>query len=323
MLDSTPSGGRPRGHPYPHIIYMAQSKSFFGLRRGSTKTLTFSVYNGKQVTKDRVYNVKNPRSSMQMKQRAIMATALRGYSALKEICDHSFEGITYGQKSMNYFIAENTRMIRSAAPNVNLSLSKGNSVSNAYIISKGSLVGPTIISTGQNTDQVFDIILSHSTTYTFGSLMGKLGATLIGDMVTFVHLVDNPGSNASVYWLRLKLTDGNSSKAITISSSEVNVLSFLTEGVDFETNIDNFSVGDFPIMLTTDEEADVITIGKKQAKSAQHISQSMGVILSRKSDSTWLRSSNTMVNMWDTFNYEEALASYPENGEKILNGGNV
>ena len=118
---------------------MAQSKSFFGLRRGSTKTLTFSVYNGKQVTKDRVTDVKNPRSSAQMKQRAIMATALRGYSALQEICDHSFEGVTYGQKSMNYFLSENARMIRAAAPKVNLSLSKGNSVSNAYIISKGSL----------------------------------------------------------------------------------------------------------------------------------------------------------------------------------------
>lgn len=302
---------------------MAQSKSFFGLRRGSTKTLTFSVYNGKQVTKDRVTYVKNPRSSMQMKQRAIMATALRSYSALKEICDHSFEGVTYGQKSMNYFVAENARMIRSAAPNVNLSSYKNVSVPNAYIISKGSLVGPEIISGTKDTNQVFAITLSHSTNYTYGSLMGKLGATLVGDMVTFVHLVDNPGSNASVYWLRLKLTNENSSKAITINSGEVNILSLLTEGIDFETNIDNFSVGDFPIMLTVSESSDGLIIGQKQATSSQHISQSMGVILSRKSDTTWLRSSNTMVNMWDTFNYAEALATYPESGEKILNGGNV
>ena len=302
---------------------MAQSKSFFGLRRGSTKTLTFSVYNGKQVTKDRVTDVKNPRSSAQMKQRAIMATALRGYSALKEICDHSFEGITYGQKSMNYFVTENARMIRSAAPNVNLSSYKGISVPNAYIISKGSLTGPTIESGAQDTNQVFTITISHSASYTYGSLMGKLGATLIGDMVTFVHLVDNPGSNASVYWLRLKLTEGNASKSITMSGAEINILSFLTEGVDFETNIDNFSVGDFPINLLSNDGADGIIIGQKQATASQHISQSMGVILSRKSDTTWLRSSNTMVNMWDTYNYEEALSSYPENGEKILNGGNV
>ena len=302
---------------------MAQSKSFFGLRRGSTKTLTFSVYNGKQVTKDRVTDVKNPRSSAQMKQRAIMATALRGYSALQEICDHSFEGVTYGQKSMNYFMSENARMIRSAAPNVNLSLSKGNSVSNAYIISKGSLTGPTIVSAQKSELQVFSIRLSHSTSYTFGTLMGKLGATLVGDMVTFVHLVDNTGANASVYWMRLKLTEENASKAITLNSGEVNVLSFLTEGVDFETNIDNFSVGDFPILLSTNEANDEITIGLKEVVSEQHISQSMGVILSRKSDSMWLRSSNTMVNMWNTYNYAEALASYPEGGEKILNGGNM
>lgn len=302
---------------------MAQSNSFFGLRRGSTKTLTFSVYNGKQVTKDRVTVVKNPRSSMQMKQRAIMATAMRGYSALKEICDHSFEGITYGQKSMNYFIAENARMIRSAAPKVNLSLSKGNSVSNAYIISKGSLTGPTIMAGQQSQNQVFGISLTHSTSYTFGTLMGKLGATVVGDMVTFVHLVDNPGANASVYWLRLKLTKENASKTINVSSGEVDILSLLTEGVDFETNIDNFTVGDFPILISTNDANDGITIGKKQATSGQHICQSMGVILSRKSDTTWLRSSNTMVNLWDEFNYDEALASYPESGEKILNGGNM
>ena len=267
--------------------------------------------------------MKNPRSAAQMKQRAIMATALRGYSALKEICDHSFEGITYGQKSMNYFVAENARMIRSSAPNVNLSSYKEISVPNAYIISKGSLVGPRILSGTQDTNQAFGIAISHSTSYTYGSFMAKLGATLVGDMVTFVHLVGNPGSDASVYWLRMKLTNENSSKVITVSSSEVNVLSFLTEGVDFETNIDNFSVGDFPIMLSTGEDNDGITIGQKQDTSAQHISQSMGVILSRKSDSTWLRSSNTMVNMWDTYNYNEALATYPENGEKILNGGNM
>ena len=260
---------------------MAQSKSFWGLRRGSTKTLTFSVYNGKQVTKDRVTDVKNPRSSAQMKQRAIMATALRGYSALKEICDHSFEGITYGQKSMNYFVAENARMIRSAAPKVNLSSYKNISVPNSYIISKGSLVGPSIISAPQENNQVFGIVLSHSASYTYGSLMGKLGATLVGDMVTFVHLVDNPGSNASVYWLRLKLTEENTSKAITLDSGKVNILSLLTEGVDFETNIDNFSITDFPIELTVEDQADALAIGEKQALSSQHISQSMATLIER------------------------------------------
>lgn len=326
MLNSTPSGYRPRGNPYPHIIYMAQSKSFFGLRRGSTKTLTFSVYNGKQVTKDRVADVKNPRSSAQMKQRAIMATALRGYSALKEICDHSFEGITYGQKSMNYFVTENARMIRSTAPNVNLSLYKGNSVSNAYIISKGSL--PTVnleVITVSNKATFGTFIGTTKNAFSFGQLMAGYGATNIGDMVTFVHLVDNPGGNASVYWLRLKLTDEDKAIQITPSEEGVNVLSLLTEGRDFETNIDNFSVSDFPFIAkyVADDQLTYMVISQGSPVN-ESSNQSMGAIVSRKSDAGWLRSSSTMKNLTaELWNYDEALASYPESGEKILNGGNV
>lgn len=301
---------------------MAQSKSFFGLRRGSTKTLTFSVYNGKQVTKDRVTDVKNPRSAMQMKQRAVMATALRGYSALKEICDHSFEGITYGQKSMNYFVSENARMIRSAAPNVNLSLSKGNSVSNAYIISRGSLPKVQLVSDNVDTERKFMHSLQETSKYTFGYLMADMGANVIGDMVTVVMLQDNPGGNASVYWVRLKLTEQNKSIAITTNDQGVNILSSLVEGTDYETNIDNFSVGDFPITLMTTGGDIYLSFGTKVIDS-DPVQKSLGIIVSRKTDAGWLRSSSTMVNLFETYNYDEALASYPESGEKILNGGNV
>lgn len=291
---------------------MAQSKSFFGLRRGSTKTLTFSVYNGKQVTKDRVAYVKNPRSSAQMKQRAIMATALRGYSALKEICDHSFEGIAYGQKSMNYFVAENTQMIRSAAPDVNLSLSKGNSVSNGYIISKGSLssVG---VSSEENQFRISMNIPESG--FTFGKFMEQLGATQIGDLATFVMLCDIAGSNAALYWIRFKLTEENKSKTIN-TTADTDILSLLTEGKDFDTNIDNFTVGDFSI--TTNKTGGYILVEETTISGPR----SLGVILSRKTDTGWLRSSSTMVDLTDTYNYAEALASYPESGEKILNGGN-
>ena len=294
---------------------MAQSKSFFGLRRGSTKTLTFSVYNGKQVTKDRVSDVKNPRSAMQMKQRAVMATALHGYSALKEICDHSFEGITYGQKSMNYFIAENARMIRAAAPNVNLSLFKGNSVSNNYIIAKGSLPTIEVKSVGiESNNYQFQIPMSNGTTgITFGKVMANFGATLAGDMVTFVFLKDNPGGNASIYWVRLKLTDEN--KSVSLNEGD-NILGSITEDEDFDTNIDNFTSSDLSLLPMENYLIAEIT-GESQ------VSQSLGVIMSRKTGTTWLRSSSTMVSLKQAWNYDEALASYPESGEKILNGGNL
>lgn len=293
---------------------MAQSKSFFGLRRGSTKSLTFSVYNGKQVTKDRVANVKNTRSSLQMRQRAIMATTIHAYSAMREICDHSFENLAYGQKSMNYFVSENARMIRSAAPNVNISLFKGNSVSNAYIISKGSL--PSIFVRKAN-EVGFIVPINLGANFTFGQLMAAMGATKIGDMITIVNLVDNVGGNASLYWMRLKLTEENSKISFTTSETP-KILASLTEGKDFETNIDNFSTEDFS--LTYVSVANDVGL---YMKASEDYSQSLGVILSRKTDTGWLRSSSTMVNYNNKYNYTEAIATYPESGEKILNGGNV
>ena len=50
---------------------MATSKSFFGKRRGSTKNFTFAVFNGKQVTKEKAEQVKNPRTLAQMRNRMI------------------------------------------------------------------------------------------------------------------------------------------------------------------------------------------------------------------------------------------------------------
>ena len=293
---------------------MAQSKSFFGLRKGSTKSLTFSVYNGKQVTKDRLTEVKNPRSSLQMVQRAYMATAMRAYSALKEICDHSYEGIAYGQKSMNYFVYENTRMLRSAAPNVNLSIFKGNSVCNAYIISKGTLP-PIAVNVNENFTIPMNGIEDGTT---FDKVMAKLGATKIGDMVTFVSLINNPGGNASIYWIRLKLTSENSGEHIQ-ATNQRNILEDLIEGTDFETNIDNFSPSDFRISFSGELNNKVMTIQLKS--NSQNCS--LGVILSRKSDTGWLRSSSTMVNLTNTFNFDKALATYPAIEEPILNGGKV
>jgi hypothetical protein len=88
---------------------MAKSKSFFGLRTGSTKSLTFQVYRGQQITKDRVYRVANPRTEAQMKQRALIPIVAAARSALKGLVDHSFEGVQYGEASLKEFSALNLR----------------------------------------------------------------------------------------------------------------------------------------------------------------------------------------------------------------------
>ena len=88
---------------------MAKSKSFFGLRSGSTKSLTFQVYRGEQITKDRVHRVSNPRTEAQMTQRALIPIVAAARQALKGLVDHSFEGVPYGEASLKEFSKQNLR----------------------------------------------------------------------------------------------------------------------------------------------------------------------------------------------------------------------
>lgn len=86
---------------------MAKSKSFFGLRTGSTKSLTFQVYRGQQITKDRVTQVANPRTTLQMEQRSKLPLVAAARSALKGLVDHSWEGVPYGEQSLRTFSSKN------------------------------------------------------------------------------------------------------------------------------------------------------------------------------------------------------------------------
>ena len=117
---------------------MAKSKSFFGLRTGSTKSLTFQVYRGQQITKDRVYRVSNPRTAAQMTQRALIPIVAAARSALKGLVDHSFEGVQYGEASLKEFSASN---LRAGALNVASYSPAGYSNPGFanFIVSKGSI----------------------------------------------------------------------------------------------------------------------------------------------------------------------------------------
>lgn len=132
---------------------MAKSKSFFGLRTGSTKSLTFQVYRGEQITKDRVYRVSNPRSEAQMMQRALIPIVAAARSALKGIVDHSFEGVAYGEASLKEFSKQNLR-----AGALTVTSYSPNGVSNPgfadLIVSNGSIHVPFSIQSATNSNTI-------------------------------------------------------------------------------------------------------------------------------------------------------------------------
>lgn len=299
--------GRPPIFIINTIPIMAKSKSFFGLRKGSTKTLTFSVLDGQQITKDRVTDVKNPRSKAQMEQRCILKTAALAYSTLKSIVDHSFEGTTYGAASQRKFMQLNTAIVRDNAHDGKSLIgfaSYKDSTPNMgqFIISQGSLApipaGVMSLSFAAN---------SLAVTYNGGvastaALANALGVNL-GDIVTICALAQNSDKNAIFVWLRMILP----AEDVVVNADNVKFESNKRFSVSFESNVVASILFD--------------AVDKVTANSAALY----GVIRSQKSDAGYKRS-NTTLNLsvgsviYDA-KWSPAVLTYPQGESYILNGG--
>ena len=286
---------------------MAKSKSFFGLRKGSTKTLTFSVLDGQQITKDRVTDVKNPRSKAQMEQRCILKTAALAYSTLKSIVDHSFEGTTYGAASQRKFMQLNTAIVRDNAHDGKSLIgfaSYKDSTPNMgqFIISQGSLapIPAGVISLSFAAGSL--AINYNGGVASTAALANALGVNL-GDIVTLCALVQNSDKDAIFVWLRMILPSDD---------VEVNA-----DNVKFESN-KRFSVGfDGNVVASILFDA----VDKVTANSAALY----GVIRSQKSDAGYKRSNATLNLSVGTVVYDAkwspAVLTYPQGESYILNGG--
>lgn len=123
---------------------MAKSKSFFGMRTGSTKSLTFQVNRGQQITKDRVSHVNNPRSTAQMRQRLTFAAAALFYKrAIQNLFKFAFEGKKQTESDYNAFMRANVAL----APTLSkwmLDRRQYTPCIAPWIISQGSLDTPNL-----------------------------------------------------------------------------------------------------------------------------------------------------------------------------------
>lgn len=93
---------------------MATGSFMMGTLKGKLGETVAMRRNGMQVVRAYISNPKNPNSQKQQVQRMVQATAAQAYSAMKKICDHSFEGVQVGQKSMSYFMSKNMDYLRAS-----------------------------------------------------------------------------------------------------------------------------------------------------------------------------------------------------------------
>lgn len=136
---------------------MSKARWADGLRKGSTKTKTYSTLPTRkegriQIIKDRVYDVANPQSDAQMLHRVCFVTASSAAAKMYDIISISQEGESKPEYARQLFISQNTELLKKAAyKRVGLArhyraayAPKGNQqlIPNSYQVSKGSLTVP-------------------------------------------------------------------------------------------------------------------------------------------------------------------------------------
>lgn len=286
---------------------MAQSKGFFGLRKGSTKSLTFSTLDGKQITKDRVYDVKNPRTENQMRQRMLMTTVGAAYKTLKSIADHSFEGYSSGMQCMHQFNSRNLNRFKQAAA------AKGSVAFNEYkdgdinplpfILASGSLPGFVFSFDGESNLQ----IVGEKENAGFATAEGIYAALGVqrNDLITFCTVIGEGSTSNGVYTYKAKRFN-----IVRLYCDKSGAVTRPADAFTISTNNDQASIA-----MSTSGNAITIKTGATDFGA---------VIQSRKNDSGWLRSDAVMIVAEDVISGVKTanqLATYPVGTELILNNG--
>lgn len=191
---------------------MATGSFMMGTLKGKLGETVAMRRNGKQVVRAYISNPKNPNSQKQQVQRMVQATAAQAYSAMKKICDHSFEGVQVGQKSMSYFMSKNMDYLRaSIAANgdgtlINASadfVRKGVNlpVLNKYVVGKGTLpavaVDDSVVElSGSYTPDTIVALVKGNFTGNAKALNAFITANngVVGDWFTFLFLLRENGN---------------------------------------------------------------------------------------------------------------------------------
>lgn len=336
---------------------MATGSFMMGTLKGKLGETVAMRRNGKQVVRAYISNPKNPNSQKQQVQRMVQATAAQAYSAMKKICDHSFEGVQVGQKSMSYFMSKNMDYLRaSIAANSDGTLINASAdfvrkgvnlpVLNKYVVGKGTL--PAVALPDNGIGNVAGATPA-SRVYIMRSPQGTAGGGTIdfvtanngvrGDWFTFLFLLRENGA----------VQDGQ----------QVYRFAFVRFVVDFEPGKTSGTLYLIPSLTSygaTDVAFDDAVIGSDELLSNEHVDYialssllpnigselgqltpcAYAVIHSRQNvGGSWQRSNAEFVirDNWEALgitypsDFEGALASYSGageakgTGEYVLNGG--
>lgn len=274
------------------------AKTGFWLKGATGKLAGTTLYKdpttGETIMRE-IVTPSNPKTDAQLMQRIVMHTIAASYGVMKEICDHSFEGMKAGRETMSYFMKQNIQRCREA---INTQLGEGldlyeiydflklgvkGYVNNQYQLSMGSLpqVDASMFSRPQGGNRVQSVgLVQGINENTYAAVINALGLKR-GDQLTFIGIKTTGARSADFNFARVILdpTDPTTHEPLPLSTAflaenRVNAPSVRNEG-NFRFDIDANGLQFTPFGLS----------------SLVGISAS-AVIVSRKVGDTWNRSNS-------------------------------
>ena len=317
---------------------MAIIKGTFGTNlRKRVGQVVYRNRGGVNIASARPASVKNPRTTAQMKQRMIFTTVQSAYKKMREIVDHSQEGVTYGAKTMANFMKINLVGLGKNYANGAFNLKGNTNVIAPYPfkIASGSLVFDQKITTISENTVFTSLKLGSATiaTLTYAPLLAILGVGK-GDQLTFILVAGNYN----------KVIDDNGYKQFSENyfrpirvvfslTADASALAFTADGVLSDAICDqeksDFFYHDLKFGLSANNKNVFFTDSAfgEYTEGAGWLCYGAAIILSRMVGSSWARSDTNLFvidipeQTWNPA--ESVLESYNPASNYYLNNATV
>lgn len=285
---------------------MAKGNPILGLASGKLGDIVLYRKYGEQISRARVRRIGNPRSELQVLQRVVLSTVTKAYSLVAPLSDHAFQGNEGKVDNMKAFMKVNIdSMNRRVADAGGEYLGLGNfnelgqvgTLKNDYVISQGTLPNVPFNATESGIS-----INRNFRSSTYAEVIDALGLKA-GDQLTFVVLKGSDGVADTIEYCRVILAPSSGDMSAPFADGDTGLINLPNP----RNQLNGFTIAFGTSAVTINPSNTTGVMGS-------------AIIVSRREDDKWMRSTSQIV--WTTnevqFPLSLALYSYSKDTKSSL-----